>query len=43
MVTAKIVQQFRMEYSGEPVGQLTKFFSVPDKDLNIKFTPREGV
>jgi hypothetical protein len=39
-MTAKIVQQFRMEYSGEPVGQLTKLISVPDKDINIKFTPR---
>jgi hypothetical protein len=37
---AKIVQNFRMEYSGEPVGQLMKFVSVPDKEINIKFTPR---
>ena len=30
----KVVQRFKMEYSGDNVGTLTNFVSVPDKPIN---------
>jgi len=40
MMIAKIVQRYRMEYSGEKVGTITEFISVPDKPIKIKFVER---
>ena len=41
MLMMKLVQTFRLEYSGtEQVGVLTKFVSVPDKPVRIKFIRR---
>ena len=41
MLMMKLVQTFRLEYSGtEHVGVLTKFVSVPDKPVRIKFIRR---
>jgi len=40
MMTVKIVQRFRMEYSGDRIGLKTMFLSLPDKPVSIKFTPR---
>ena len=36
----KVVQRFKLEYSGEPVGSVTNLVSIPDRPVNIKFTPR---
>jgi len=36
----KVVQRFKLEYSGEPVGSITRLVSIPDKPVKIKFTPR---
>ena len=41
MMIAKIVQRYRMEYSGEKVGFITQFISVPDKPIRIKFVERK--
>ena len=40
MMIVKIVQRYRMEYSGEKVGTITEFISVPDKPIKIKFVER---
>lgn len=40
MMMVKVVQKFHMEYTGEKVGLLTQFISVPDKSVNIRFTNR---
>ena len=41
MLMLKLVQTFRLEYAGSgPVGVMTKFVSVPDKPVRIKFTRR---
>ena len=37
MMMVKIVQRFRMEYTGEKLGVITKLVSHP---VNIKFTER---
>ena len=36
----KVVQRFKMEYNGEPVGSMTRLVSIPDRPVNIKFTLR---
>ena len=40
MMMVKILQRFKMEYSGEEVGTVTELISKPDKPINIKFTER---
>merc|ERR1712106_906431 len=40
MLMVKIVQKYRMEYTGEEVGTLTHMISIPDKPINIKFIER---
>ena len=40
MMMVKVVQRFQLQYTGEKVGILTKFVSVPDTDVNIRFTKR---
>ena len=41
MLMLKLVQTYRLEYAGtESVGVLTKFVSVPDKPIRIKFIRR---
>ena len=40
MMMAKIVQRFKMEQEGEPLGVFTNFISLPDRNVNIKFTER---
>jgi len=40
MMMAKIVQRFKMEQDGPPLGVRTNFVSVPDRNVNIKFTER---
>ena len=41
MMMVKVIQRFKMEYSGEDVGTLTRFASIPDKPINIKFIERK--
>jgi len=36
----KIVQRFKMEQEGPPLGVITNFVSQPDRDVKIKFTKR---
>jgi len=40
MMMVKILQRFKMEYTGEEVGTVTELISKPDKPINIKFTER---
>ena len=40
MMMAKIVQRFKMEQEGPPLGVITNFVSLPDRNVNIKFTER---
>ena len=40
IMMTKVVQRFKLEYSGEPVGSITRLVSIPDKPVKIKFTPR---
>ena len=40
MMMVKIVQRFKMEQEGAPLGVITNFISVPDRNVNIKFTER---
>ena len=41
MLMIKLVQTYRLEYAGtEPVGGFTKFITVPDKPVRIKFSRR---
>jgi len=41
LMAAKVVQRFKMEHLGEEEVKLnTGFINSPDKDINIKFTPR---
>jgi len=40
MMMVKIVQRFKMEQEGEPLGVFTNFISLPDRNVNIKFTER---
>ena len=40
MMMVKVVQRFQLQYTGQKVGVLTKFVSVPDTDVNIRFTKR---
>ena len=40
MLMVKVVQRFRMEQDGGELGLLTKFVSVPDRPVNIKFVER---
>ena len=41
MLMLKLVQTYKLEYAGtESVGVLTKFVSVPDKPVRIKFIRR---
>ena len=42
MMMAKIVQRFKMEQEGAPLGVITNFISIPDKNVNIKFTERRS-
>jgi len=42
MMMVKLVQKYRMEYSGPEVGTFIQFLSVPDKPINIKFIERGG-
>ena len=41
IMMTKVVQRFKLEYSGEPVGSMTNLVSIPDRPVNIKFTSRE--
>ena len=36
----KVLQRFKLEYSGDPVGSVTNLVSIPDRPVNIKFTSR---
>ena len=38
----KIVKNFKLEYTGEPIEVQTTFVSQPDKPLKLKFKPREA-
>ena len=40
IMMTKVVQRFKMEYNGDPVGSMTRLVSIPDRPVNIKFTPR---
>ena len=40
MMTAKIVQRFKMEQEGPPLDVITNFISLPDRNVNIQFTER---
>jgi len=40
LLMVKIVQKYRMFYTGEDVGTLTHMISIPDKPINIKFIER---
>ena len=40
MMTAKIVQKFKMEQEGPPLDVITNFISLPDRNVNIQFTER---
>jgi len=41
LLATKLVQRFRLEYHGEPVGVETRLFAVPDRPLRIQFLDRE--
>eukprot|EP00092_Neocalanus_flemingeri_P104678 GFUD01134110.1.p1 GENE.GFUD01134110.1~~GFUD01134110.1.p1 ORF type:complete len:474 (-),score=122.38 GFUD01134110.1:111-1532(-) len=40
VMMVKLVQKYRMEYTGEAVGMRTGFITIPDKPINIKFIER---
>eukprot|EP00092_Neocalanus_flemingeri_P104679 GFUD01134111.1.p1 GENE.GFUD01134111.1~~GFUD01134111.1.p1 ORF type:complete len:152 (-),score=27.35 GFUD01134111.1:133-588(-) len=40
VMMVKLVQKYRMEYTGEAVGMRTGFITIPDKPINIKFIQR---
>ena len=40
IMMTKVVQRFKMEYNGDPVGSMTRLVSIPDRPVNIKFTAR---
>ena len=40
LMIMKIFQRFKMEQDGPPLGVRTNFVSVPDRNVNIKFTER---
>jgi len=42
MMMVKLVQRYRMEYSGPEVGTFIQTLALPDKPINIKFIERES-
>ena len=40
MIMNFFLQRFKMEQDGPPLGVRTNFVSVPDRNVNIKFTER---
>ena len=36
----KLLQQFRLEYHHEPIGQKIEYLNIPDKKIKMKFVPR---
>jgi len=40
LLMVKIVQRFKMEYSGEEINTITEIITQPDKPINIKFIER---
>ena len=40
VMMTKMVQRYRMEYTGEQVGALTRMVSIPDRPITITFNQR---
>ena len=40
LLLAKLVQRYRLDYTGPEISFITRFVSVPDQPVNIKLTPR---